>query len=430
MTTNLWSANTPSRFWMCEAHIPEDCWHRALVAAIPALQLTDAPDDVDALLALTLGEGQFGADHWRLGLATRMYYELKPFIARIISRLLRRLQIKSGARPSLLGWPVEPRLVDFLWQVLREILRMSQGQKMLFRYFWPNSARLALVLTHDVETAAGQRFIPQVAEMEERLGFRSSFNLVPERYPIDQALVSDLRARGFEIGIHGLRHDGKLFASQQRFMQRVQRINEHARAMQAVGFRAPLTHRQPEWMQELEAEYDSSFFDTDPYEPIPGGTMSIYPFYMGHLVQLPYTLAQDYTVTSVLGHRTPALWLNKVDYIARYHGMALVNTHPDYLREANNLRVYDEFLHAMRERDDHWQALPCEVARWWRHRSTCDAVTALADGMLALAELVEGEVAIRLPETVSSPSPAIPHSSADHSPVRAQAVSAAKPSHQ
>ena len=31
-------------------------------------------------------------------------------------------------------------------------------------------------------------------------------------------------------------------------------------------------------MQALEIEYDLSFFDTDPCEPIPGGTMSIWPF--------------------------------------------------------------------------------------------------------------------------------------------------------
>ena len=114
-------------------------------------------------------------------------------------------------------------------------------------------------------------------------------------------------------------------------MRRAKRINAHLKELDAVGFRSPLTMRNPEWMQALEIEYDLSFFDTDPYEPMPGGTMSIWPFILGHFVELPYTLMQDYTLTAVLGETTPRLWLQKVDFIERYHGMALVNTHPDYL---------------------------------------------------------------------------------------------------
>ena len=68
-------------------------------------------------------------------------------------------------------------------------------------------------------------------------------------------------------------------------------------------------------MQALEVEYDSSFFDTDPYEPMPGGTMSIWPFFLGHFVELPYTLVQDHTLSVILGERTPRLWLDKVDFI-------------------------------------------------------------------------------------------------------------------
>jgi hypothetical protein len=129
-------------------------------------------------------------------------------------------------------------------------------------------------------------------------------------------------------------------------------------------------HRHPEWMQDLEVEYDLSFFDTDPYEPIPGGTMNIWPFFIGHFVELPYTLVQDHTLTSILGEKTPQIWLDKVDFIEEYHGMALVNSHPDYLREKNTWDVYLQFLMEMKERGGYWRALPCEVASWWRVRST------------------------------------------------------------
>jgi hypothetical protein len=186
--------------------------------------------------------------------------------------------------------------------------------------------------------------------------------------------MDDLRHRGFEVGVHGLRHNGRLFDSKPTFMQNASRINKYLKEWNAVGFRAELTHRQPEWMQALEIEYDLSFFDTDPFEPVPGGTMSIWPFFIGHFVELPYTLVQDYTLTSILCENSPQIWLEKVDFIEKYHGMALVNTHPDYLKNKSTWCLYHEFLCAIESRDCCWHALPGEVASWWKRRmvSTSD----------------------------------------------------------
>lgn len=396
MSANLWSANSPSRFWMCESPIPDEWWPAAIRTAAPLLGLDNAGERVEQLLQLTLGEGQFGALHWQLSPATRLYYQLKPFIPRSTSRLLRQVQLHAPARHSALGWPIEERFVNFTWETLRQILLRTEDNRVLLRCLWPHNAAFACVLTHDIETAEGQKFAPLVADLEENLGLRSSFNLVGERYRIDHGLVRDLRKRGFEIGLHGLKHDGKLFTSHNGFLARAKRINTHLRTLGATGFRAPLTHRQPEWMQALEVDYDSSFFDTDPYEPIAGGVMTIYPFYIGHFVELPYTLAQDYTLASILGHTTPQVWLRKVDYIADNHGMALINTHPDYLRDARTWQLYEEFLNAVRQREHVWHALPREVARWWRLRSAADTVAALEQGMIAVAELVDDQVQLRL----------------------------------
>jgi peptidoglycan/xylan/chitin deacetylase (PgdA/CDA1 family) len=215
-----------------------------------------------------------------------------------------------------------------------------------------------------------------LTDLEEALGFRSSFNFVPERYPLDRALMQDLRERGFEIGVHGLKHDGKLFSSKQRFEERAGRINDYLQEFGAVGFRAPLTHRNPEWMQALNIDYDLSFFDTDPYEPIPGGAMSIWPFMIGHFVELPYTLVQDCTLFNVLGQanalsspRLVDIWLKKVDFLEQYCGMALLNAHPDYLYVDDNLEIYKAFLQAMLARGGYWLALPHQVSNWWRERT-------------------------------------------------------------
>lgn len=392
MAANLWNQNNPQNFWQCAHAFSDDLWNEAIERALPVLELKQSCQDVDTLLELILGEGQFGCDHWTLNRTKRIYYLLKPLLPRIFTRFLRQLLNKRLARDSELSWPVEERYVRFQFEILKNLLELSSRSCTQIGSLWPHGKRYAFVLTHDIESAVGQQFVHHVAELEEKIGFRSSFNFVPADYDVSFDLINELRQRGFEIGIHGLKHDGKLFNSRQKFMHCANKINLHLQQFGAVGFRAPLTHRHPEWMQALDIEYDLSFFDTDPFEPIPGGTMSIWPFFIGHFVELPYTLVQDYTLTSVLGESTPRLWLEKVDFIEKYHGMALINSHPDYLRHSANLKIYSDFLSTMKQRSGFWHALPRDVAHWWRERN---AQRSSVDGKaLATATLTDRGVTI------------------------------------
>lgn len=234
---------------------------------------------------------------------------------------------------------------------------------------WPDESRFAFVLTHDVETAQGMKKMAALADIEEELGFRSSWNLVPHKYRIDQQLVRDLRRRGFEIGIHGYNHDGKLFWSERTFRQRVPAINEAIERYEAVGFRAPMAHRNLQWMQLLDIEYDSSCFDIDPFQAMSGGVGSVWPLVTGRFVELPYTLPQDHTLLIGLGEQTDRIWVDKLAFIKQLSGMALMLTHPDYLDTAPRRDLYRNFLRRVRDEGGYWHALPREVARWWRDRA-------------------------------------------------------------
>ena len=75
----------------------------------------------------------------------------------------------------------------------------------------------------------------------------------------------------------------------------------------------------------------------------------------------------------ILGERTPHLWLDKVNVIQQWQGMALVNTHPDYLVEQAHLGIYETFLRELKRRGNYWHALPRDVARWWRQRAAVHA---------------------------------------------------------
>ncbi len=390
-SATLFGANTPSKFWklQIDPQPADEEWNQAAISASGVLPeaVLAGPWDLDQVLRRILSEAQFGPRHFQLSLARRAYYVLKPVLPRSLTKPLRQVHSHGALLKSALDWPVEQRYVHFLRRMLGEMM-MSRGlESVPFTHFWPNGHRFALVLTHDVESGVGQGLVPALADIEERLGFRSSFNFVPERYRLDHGLIATLRKRGFEVGVHDLNHDGKLFASREQFLRRAERINRHLRDLEATGFRAAFMHRNPDWMQALDIEYDLSFFDTDPVEPVPGGTMSIWPFQLGRFVELPYTLIQDYTLTAVLGERTPRLWTSKVAFIADQLGMALVNTHPDYLLSGETKRIYTRFLAEIRGCGGYWNGLPGEVARWWRARAAAVTASSLPGGQVACARL-------------------------------------------
>jgi peptidoglycan/xylan/chitin deacetylase (PgdA/CDA1 family) len=368
--TDLWSCNHPSRFWLLQPDSPGNIWQDAIRLAMPVLELPTELVDVETVPAITLGEGQFGTDHFQLNLSKRLYYQLKPLIPRSVINLLKQVNARYSTAGFPLRWPIEDSYARFQWEVIHQMLILTGETRLTFRHFWPNANQFTLVLTHDIESAQGLANVRRVADLEEELGFRSSFNFVPERYELDHQLIQGLGERGFEVGVHGLNHDGKLYCSENTFTNRADKINYYLKAFNATGFRSPLMHRNPKWLQALQIEYDLSFFDTDPYQPMPGGCMSIWPFLIGHFIELPYTLTQDCTLSYVLGERTPRLWLEKLEFIEKYCGMALLNTHPDYLRDSKVWDLYVAFLSTLVEKGNYWHALPNEVASWWRKRST------------------------------------------------------------
>lgn len=310
-------------------------------------------------------EGQFGSEHFALSPSRRLYYRTRPLLPGAARALLRRAVVSRTGDSALLRWPVEDRFVSFVEQV-RAALEESLSMRAL--PWWPSSHSFAVVLTHDVEGPFGLSHLQDVLALEREGGFRSSVSFVGDTYRVPDSLLQELRAEGFEIALHGWRHDGQLFSSRRLFDERLPRMNQRLRQWDAVGFRSPMTHRNPLWMQALDVAWDSSFFDTDPYEPMPGGVMSIWPFVMGRFVELPYTLPQDHTLIETLGETSPRVWVKKLDYIAAHHGMALMNTHPDYLCRKGRLVMYEEFLDGLARRSGYWHALPREVAAWTRVR--------------------------------------------------------------
>lgn len=293
------------------------------------------------------------------------YYTIKPLIPRKIQIGMRKRYASRQRRMHISRWPIDERASS-----------PPPGWS-----GWPENKRFALVLTHDVETAAGQKKCVDLMKLEEWFGFKSSFNFVPERYAVSAELRHELVRRGFEVGVHGLKHDGKLYRSKEIFLERAAKINQYLREWQSVGFRSPAMHHNLDWIHNLNIEYDASTFDTDPFEPQSDGACTIFPYLVwknynrSGYVELPYTLVQDFSLFVLMKETSIDIWTKKLDWIADRGGMALLNVHPDYMKfgggklglEEYPARFYADLLAyvKMKYEGEYWHCLPREMARFW-----------------------------------------------------------------
>ena len=298
---------------------------------------------------------------------TKIYYFLKPIIPRFFQLYMRRKKFFSNLKKNKDIWP---------------ILKGSEKKPENWKG-WPDGKKIALVLTHDVEHQRGYDRVLKIINLEKELGFVSSFNFVPERdYKVERSMLNTLKENGFEYGVHGLHHDGKLFSCEKEFLKRAEKINQYLKDWNAVGFRAPAMHHNLDYIGALDIDYDLSTFDTDPFEPQPDGAGTIFPFWVenkrhkkGGYLELPYTLPQDFTPFVLLREKSIAIWKEKLDWIAENNGMVLVNVHPDYINFDNKktleefpIKYFEELLIYVKSKysDQYWNPLPRELTRFWK----------------------------------------------------------------
>ena len=294
-----------------------------------------------------------------------LFYRLKPLIPRKLQLALRRMRGRHLLAANHFFWPID----------------QASAAKPLGWPGWPEKKQFALVLTHDIERGEGLNRVREIADMEQESGFRSSFNFVGNDYSVPAEMRNDLIRREFEVGVHGMHHDGMMFASRKIFGRHAKGINERLKQWNAVGFRAPSMHQNLEWIHDLNIRYDSSTFDTDPFEPQPDALKTIFPrWIVNHeknsaYVELPYTLTQDFTLFVLLRFRDIEIWKRKLDWVAEHGGMALLITHPDYMcwngskpaEEEYPAGYYRDFLEHVRDKyaGRYWNALPREVAEYF-----------------------------------------------------------------
>src|SRR5208282_426641 len=121
----------------------------------------------------------------------------------------------------------------------------------------------------------------------------------------------------------------------------------------------------------LHFAYDMSVPNVAHLDPQRGGCCTVMPYFIGNILELPVTAAQDYTLFNILNDYSIDLWRRQIDLIMEKHGLLSFIVHPDYVVEARERTVYERLLnHLCRLSDEKgvWLSTPSEVNRWWRER--------------------------------------------------------------
>ncbi len=308
----------------------------------------------------------------------RIYYRLRPLTNQSLRKKIKQFHFRNWQGSSFPQWPVDTTVENLCETLLSLSLQAKGIDKIPFVWFWPRGARGCVMMTHDVETRAGLDFCRQLLDIDDSFGIKSSLQIVPQaRYEVPSTLLSMIRARGFEVNVQDLNHDGQLFDDRREFQRRVALINRYGREHGAKGFRAAVLYRKPEWFEDLEFSFDMSIPNVGHLDPQRGGCCTVMPYFIGKILELPLTTIQDYTLFHVLNKRSIALWKTQVELILEKHGLASFIVHPDYLQECDTRPVYEDLLNYLRDLRDKaavWVALPSEIDSWWRARTQMSVI--------------------------------------------------------
>ena len=210
-------------------------------------------------------------------------------------------------------------------------------------------------------------------DIDEEYGFKSSFQIVPERrYPVEEEFLQSIRSRGFEICLHDLNHDGNLFEERSEFRRRAQLINNYCEKYGTEGFRSGALYRNLLWYGDYQFSHDMSVPNVAHLDPQGGGCCTVMPYFVDKILEIPVTATQDYSLFHILHAHSIDLWKQQIQMIVDGHGLISLIIHPDYLTETLHQQVYRKLLGHLREQctaRNIWVALPSQINAWWRQRS-------------------------------------------------------------
>jgi len=306
------------------------------------------------------------------------YYVARPLLPVSVRSHLQRLSLHGWQKHPFPRWPVDTSVEQIIESVVGLIIREIKDHRIPFIWFWPEGKQACALVTHDVETTVGRDFCETLMGVDDSYGIKASFQVVPEkRYKVPERYLNSISKRGFEVNVQDLNHDGWLFEDISEFRRRSTAINKYAVAFKAQGFRSAVLYRNLDWLNSLCFEYDMSVPNVAHLDPQHGGCCTIFPYFVGDILEIPVTMTQDYTLFHILCNYSLDLWREQASRILERHGVMNFIIHPDYVTGEREMLVFKDlltYLTKLRAKSGLWIPLPRELNEWWRQRSQMQIV--------------------------------------------------------
>jgi hypothetical protein len=365
------------------SHVSYDAEHDLAVRdSLPCLPFD--PEEVVENLQRERYSAHFrGSGRRSNGLVRRLYYTLRPLLSVPVRKHLQKIHLRHWDKIPFPNWPVDFTVDRLHRKRLAHAMKAQGIDRVPFIWFWPDNFTSCVILTHDVEEPAGRDFCGELINLDAAFGFRGSYQVVPEeRYQVSEDYLDSIRSQGCEVNVHDLTHDGRLYAEYAEFLRRAELINKYGRAFDSRGFRSGILYRNADWYDALDFLYDMSIPNVAHLDPQRGGCCTVFPFFIGKMIELPLTCTQDYTLFHILNDYSCDLWKRQIDLIRSQYGLISIISHPDYVIDLRARNVYADllrYLADLRDRTPLWAPLPRQVAEWWLQRSQMRIVRAAGE---------------------------------------------------
>ena len=289
---------------------------------------------------------------------------------------------------------------DWSEEFVRSAVNQVRAGRDLNPPFWPGGARVAVLLSFDVdnETVQGLRTgavsigplsqgqygarvaLPRVLRLLEEEDVPATFffpawslKLAPEQADLIQAPGMH------EIAVHGWIHelntalDGETEA---RLLRQATDAIEEITGVRPIGYRAPSWNHSPNTLRiirEMGFLYESSLMADDrPYELVQDGEPT-------GLVELPVEwILDDAPLFNPLGDRymnprdVLSVWIDEFDGAWEEGTMFLLTMHPHVIGHRSRIVVLEEFINYIKAKDGVWFGTHAEAARWVREQAGMD----------------------------------------------------------
>ena len=105
-------------------------------------------------------------------LVRKTYYAVRELLPVSIRKHLQKVYLGGWRKLQFPNWPVDFTVDTIHEEVLRLAMEAGGVRRVPFIWFWPQGAPNCLIMTHDVETATGRDFTPNLIDLDHSYGIR------------------------------------------------------------------------------------------------------------------------------------------------------------------------------------------------------------------------------------------------------------------